>query len=63
MDGTFKDDIELIDSPRKRVTFDKSQEKITIGLDECDEENAYTLSIHTVNIIYIARARASKDCC
>ncbi|CAB4015799.1 two pore calcium channel 1-like [Paramuricea clavata] len=45
----FKDDIELIVSSgkSKSVTFDKSADNISTGLDECDEENATTLAVHT----------------
>ena len=46
----FKDDIELIVSSGKSqsVTFDKSADIISTGLDECDEENATTLDVDTV---------------
>jgi hypothetical protein len=53
MDGTFKDDIELIATPKKCVTFLRASEELSTGLDECDEENATTLSVDTVKFEHV----------
>ena len=53
MAGIYNDDIELIVSSGKSVTFDKSADKISIELDECDEEDATSLSVQTVKFLHV----------
>ena len=53
MDGIFNDDTELIGRTKKSVTFDKSTDEVSTGLDEYDEENATTLSLDEVNIKHV----------
>ena len=53
MAGNYNDDIELIVSSGKSVTFDKSADKISIELDECDEEDATSLSVQTVKFLHV----------
>jgi hypothetical protein len=53
MDGTFKDDIDLIATSKKSVTFRRAGEELSTGLDECDEENATTLSVDTVKFEHV----------